>query len=310
MNAPVQYANTGHVEFWGAHGVAAAFGVGLVAGAVTCGVGGLVGGAVGGGIAGALAGGAAGGVAGGAAGYMAGVAFGGDFSAKGFGLAMLGGGITGAIGGVSGGVVGDLLNSGFAAAVTGGAAGGTAGWVFGGVVSHDWSATSFALSVGVSMASAVASYGVTSSRPKTEHAFDQLPRYQEQKAAGNFDLSDIPVHSKDLGSLPGYTTNNDINIDADQWNGNMNAGHEDANLDLLTHEATHSLQYSLMPLGLAQFGARYVFEITKPDSYNYNPYAQPPLAQTPLQNLDVLDHRSTLDGIAEWVKMSRPGYTQ
>jgi RHS repeat-associated protein len=311
---------------WGFKGVVGA----MIVGAVAAATGGAI--AVGNGIAGAIVGGAVGGyssyVTGGALGMH-------EMTSQGVGLAMLGGAVSGGAGVLAGAAAGEALNKTLAGAMVGGAVGGATGYLYGGIVGNDWSVKAFALGFGSSTASAVATYGLLANQPKPKlipgrlltggqepgsyklstyavsemekGGFDQLQQYQQQKAAGNFKLDDVTVHGKNLTSVPAYTTNNDINIDADQWNNNMMSGNETANLDLLVHEATHSLQYSLMPLGLLEFGVRYSNEIIRSDSYNYSPSAQPPLSNIPLRQLDVTDPRFTLDGIAEHVRKSRPG---
>jgi RHS repeat-associated protein len=146
---------------WGIKGVLGAAIVGAVAGAVSAGVGGVVSGAISG-FGGTLAGGIAGGAAASAAAYSASAALGNSsFTGKGFLTSIAIGAATGAVSAAGGaGSSAVLGGSQVGGAVGGTLLGGVAGTGLTYAATGQFDGTSFAISLGLSLASSVAQAGV------------------------------------------------------------------------------------------------------------------------------------------------------
>jgi hypothetical protein len=311
-NTVTQLANNGwnfSQVNWGSVGVS--FVVGGLTTAATLGVGSLISAPLAsalGSTFGSVASGAVSGAIGGTVSYTATTLMsGGSFDLGDFAKSVAIGSIAGAAGGVGSDLTSHsdkLINS-----LVGGGSGAIGGFgaslAFGGELSMN----SLALSIGMGLASSLATYGVREAcvkkfnpgrylerDPNNEHAY-RLNAEGQKALAPAFqhtgkDLSEIRFLPGEIaGDVPGLTLGDTVRLDVDVWN----ASTSDYRLGLLAHEVTHTVQFD--QIGAAEFGARYIEEYALGPGSNYD--LPNTLRQTPITEVNMVDRAYTLDQIAQ-----------
>ena len=107
-----------------------------------------------------------------------------------------------------------------------------------------------------------------------------------------FDLSDLEIRFAKIKQA-GITNRNRIKLDTEYWAKSLDGF---GRLDLLAHEATHSVQYR--SLGRLRFWIRYSAEWAR---LGEGRYEQPAQLRGPISGLNFVDKRYALDAIEDRV---------